>query len=782
MPTKHIKICQIEDSNIWRKTMKVSFRRFIFIAINSYFLIGINITDAKVCFLPSNDCGDGVVAATTTEENCKYTITSCDKPKVPSDDFCMRSGIKYYKECVCPPEFKYDKTDDKYEYGNECNGKYDKKICKKEYSYITRITNLADFNREILKNNLNGPVEHCINNSDVDTSDICVETSLENTFDDARRFSHCRCDTSTYKYRKIMKEGYIKEVFNEGELCKRTDSIEVYTKPTCTGNKYKGHFYKDSCSSNETDIDAEKKTWYAMDNSSSVTCRACVQLNCEYYEGYSSNPLRGYRVKTYKQGDFDCYKKDMCQVGDFVMEGGYCYDKESDITEATKEKLKALGTGVEKTLGIIIKLTENKSEYSVEMRVAAKENKYISHVAVTESYDSKAGFNKLYEDKNYSASLKASSYAQNYVNGKNFDGKSIQWEMMDNKDVNQIVDYANEKIRDKLLTIFNHNEMNLFAVLIDEENEKGQKICKKHASRSEAKYAYADVYPCYWIENIDKKQANRAVMNPDFKGVASKNNYWPRFTYGTHIYMRNTEGYNGKQSYDNYLWYSSFANPERIDVCSLGSTSKVTLKKILFEREQTCPSYIPLSYGVRYYYFEGLLGLPYDDPNNPDATPEYNPQGAIVSPWPKGIQPWRILAMYGGECSDKESKKSVCRDDNDGKGFYCRMRMYWHGSSWYCVNSLYGNSSKLPTEKCFSESLAGTDTFFYGKTRFTNWNYVEQSSFNYKYPTGHKKAGENSFPKSDYNWYSTVKDYETGIQGCFVKPVTTYKVDLESVI
>ena len=295
MPTKHIKICQIEDSNIWRKTMKASFRRFIFIAINSYFLIGINISDARVCFLPSNDCGDGVVAATTTEENCKYTITSCDKPKVPSDDSCMRSGIKYYKECVCPPEFKYDKTDDKYEYGNERNGKYDQKICKKEYSYITRITNLADFNQEILKNNLNGPVEHCINNSDVDTSDICVETSLENTFDDARRFSHCRCDTSAYKYRKIMKEGYIKGVFNEGELCKRTDSIEVYTKPTCTGNKYKGHFYKDSCSSNETDIDAEKKTWYAMDNSSSVTCRACVQLSCEYYEGYSSLPFKGYR-------------------------------------------------------------------------------------------------------------------------------------------------------------------------------------------------------------------------------------------------------------------------------------------------------------------------------------------------------------------------------------------------------------------------------------------------------------------------------------------------------
>ena len=737
--------------------------------------------DAKVCFLADGRCNDQQIAPMVVGEICDFTIkeTDCPSPKVLSTDYCTRSGIRLYESCTCPAEYQYDNTDEKYDYSNQCDDKYEKKICKAEYKYVASTTDVSTLDGETFHS-----VQLCKNNSVLDTSSEYCDEVYNGV--NVRRYKSCKCDTSVYNYIAHEQYGYSGTVFKKGAECSVPGYASAFSTPSCTGNKIGEYYYRQSCNADtEVEVDAEKKTWRSAIGSSAVTCRACKVKSCTDVGG-SSYPIKGYRLKntTLSNGNV-CYTKEkLCQPGDYAIKGGYCYNDISDVTENMENDLKTLSTSKNYKLGVVTKVTKQ-SDTKIVLRVVAERD------STTDSYSE-------------SSPTSISYYPYDHTYG------GVTWGVMTNEDVDAIL--SNTNIKNKVFyddhgnSKFKSKRSNLFAMKLDQTHEVTymgatySKACQgsyrtknKGWSTDDAKYTYADVYQCYWVKHNSDSKIDRAVItNVDdskgkFTGIASKSNKWPRYSNGPHIYMRKNTGFDNKPAYQNYLWYGISADQKTTSTCSTlasdaaithvkrANSSHITLEDILYGRlyvaNKYCglasrtDAYIPLSYGVRYYEEtdSGLIQREWDGKTE-------------GSKWPQGVEPWRIGVMYGGECSDKESRSGACRDDGDG--FHCRMRMYWHGSAYICPYELYKNGSKEPTERCFGESLNGSNSFYYAfANRYANWDYRSKSKFDNIGPDGKQSLNPNF---AGYEWTDTTNDYyKTGVQGCFIRPAVELTLDAE---
>ena len=742
--------------------------------------------DAKVCFLADGRCNDQQIAPMVVGEICDFTIkeTDCPSPKVLSTDYCTRSGIRLYESCTCPAEYQYDNTDEKYDYSNQCDDKYEKKICKAEYKYVASTTDVSTLDGETFHS-----VQLCKNNSVLDTSSEYCDEVYNGV--NVRRYKSCKCDTSVYNYIAHEQYGYSGTVFKKGAECSVPGYASAFSTPSCTGNKIGEYYYRQSCNADtEVEVDAEKKTWRSAIGSSAVTCRACRVKSCTDVGG-SSYPIKGYRLKntTLSNGNV-CYTKEkLCQPGDYAIKGGYCYNNISDVTENMEKDLNALHTSKNYKLGVVTKATKQ-SDTKVVLRVVAEKDAHMMSPDGTYIYGTTG-------TDAYTASSPTS------ITHLAYDTDTTNWGIMTNDDVDAILD--NTTVRNRVFSSFKGKRSNLFAMKLDQTatiDGTTKKAChgssrtknKGWSTDDEAQYAYADVYQCYWVKHNSDSKIDRAVItNVDdskgkFTGIASKSNKWPRYSNGPHIYMRRNTGFDSSTpAYQSYVWYGISANQTTIDKCSTvwtdaakthvnrANSTHITLEDILYGRlyvankycgyQNRTDAYIPLTYGVRYYEEtdSGLIQRAWDGKTE-------------GSKWPQGVQPWRIGVMYGGECSDKESRSGACRDSGDG--FYCRMRMYWHGSAYICPYELYKNGSKEPTERCFGESLNGSNSFYYVlANRYANWDYRSKSTFNNIGPDGKRSLDPNF---AGYEWTDTTNDYyKTGVQGCFVRPAVELTLDAE---
>ena len=539
-------------------------------------------------------------------------------------------------------------------------------------------------------------------------------------------------DNTTLKSSVSCSEGYK----SKSETVKSGDNDQTCyrcVEKGCSDYSDGNVSYQSSSTCSSDDYKAVEKTNIKL-GSNTGTCYKCEPKGCSDY-GYYSNVTAGYRVDPVSKNGLTCYEKNKCQAGDYVLKGGYCASSLSSITDAVETALNGKNSSKNKVLGVATKI--EKEGLNTKIRIVA------SRDASSDDYAKDQGV--------------AWDIAHEY---KAFDGDATKnWSLMTSEDVDAILD--NSTVKAKLGGQFKNARTNLFALLVDRVDGNNNKVCETETR----KYAYADVYQCYWLlKHKDDAYVERAVMRnedyngiQEFSGIASSSNKFPRYLYGTHIYMRANEGYNGKKAYQNFIWYSSKVNQTNLSTCvGVGNSSRVTLEGMLFGRGSSCPSYVPLSYGIRFFEETPSNGLQ-QKPMNDTAS---------GSRWPTGVQPWRIANMYGGECSDAESKAGACRADS-GQKFYCRMRMYWHGTGYICPYEMYKNGSKEPAERCFSESLSGSSEYWYLLGwRDTSWNYVSRATF----ATGNTSIG-------GYTSDNTSNDYyKTGVQGCFVKPAVTLTI------
>lgn len=659
-----------------------------------------------------------------------FRTISCTSDQITLET-CRTGNTTYYR-CKCKDDFKYINDNSTYEYKKSCTGtdnitKYKYKVCPSKYKYGSY--NSVSSARTLFKSGVHNTLYEQEANTTLGGKSCVDKYDLNNT-GTVTRWTQTSCNQQIYKYTKYTHDAFIQS----GECKGSADTTARYSNMTCSNKTVGGGAYRASCYDNEKEIKTGSRTTIA---NQSVTCKYCMPKTCSDY-GYFTKPLPGYRVATTTANDKTCYTNILCAVGDYVMTGGYCKTTTANLSSDIEEALKTKGSGSSKLLGVATKVT--KANGYITLRVVARDE------AASDSYRADiAGGNSL-----------AKAY-------KAFSGDKTNWGLMNNEDVYAIA--TNSSVSGKLGTIHN-SRYNLFKVLVDETDSEGKKICKT----SEKKYAYADIYQCYWISHKDDSNVQRGVINKDLdKAIASKNNKWPMFSYGTHIYMRKITGYNNKPSYQNYLWYSASgidakyneqgAGNCQVSYCgassaasasgekTMANSSKITLQQILYGHNTSV--YNPLTYGARFYS---------------DNT------------WPRGVQPWRIGVMYAGEEVDPESKAGACRGSE--KDFYCRMRMYWHGTSQYCVGAstsinmitiLGRNTSKLPTSTCFSTSEKGSSSFKYVsiKSRTTNWDY-----------TGGKANFSTSLPKAygGKDWSSSSDFYKRGVQGCFTRSATEIKI------
>lgn len=799
----------------------ISIYKLLVLIVYCIFCLHINTVEAKVCFLAgsngANNCAGGSenedyikVSRCAGYDRCEFpriSAISCDEddislylpedccspnsfyeecpsPKVCGGTDCVTRyrpsprhvwGEKTYCEkgkCYCPSEYKYTDDDDKYEYSNACDDKYEKKICKAEFTYVYKedISRLSDsgFN----------PVQAC-------EGDLVPNTSSETCYEEynnvnVRRYKSCKCDTSKYKYSASADYGYVGTVFKKGTECSVSGFSSAYMTPTCSGNQVNGYYYRQACNDDtEIEVNAEKKVWRSAVGSESVTCRACKVKTCTDIGG-SSSPIKGYRIKTVTLNGNICYTKDtLCQPGDYAIKGGYCYQNASDVTATIETALEGLNTSKEYKLGVVTKATKSGDE-KVVLRVVAERDAHMM------SPDGKYYYGTTDTDAYTESSPESITHTA-------YETDTTNWGIMTNEDVDAIL--TNSTVNNRVFYnaqgqhTFKSSRSNLFAIMVDQTNSSDSKLCagnsktiNNYGATDAKKYAYADIYQCYWVKHNSDSKVDRAVMDSSFTGIASKTNKWPRYSNGPHIYMRKNTGHNDKPAYQNYVWYTiSSLNQLDTDYCATtraalpkyqkqdANYSKITLEDIIFGREGSgkCTisnagvNYIPLTYGARYYEeVEGTLL---------QRNPELPTAG---SKWPYGVQPWRIAAMYAGECSDSESKAGACRDD--GNGFSCNMRMYWHGAGFICPYSLQGNGSKEPTERCFSNSLYGSGEYWYFGDQTTQWDYRSKASHSGSLEVvkgGYKFDNEKGL--ADY--------YKTGVQGCFVRPAVTLTVTATTV-
>ena len=699
---------------------------------------------AGVCFVVDGDCGDinarkpggNPGADPWGPKPCKELgfsrTVSCTSDQITLET-CRTGNTTYYR-CKCKDEFKYTNDDSTYNYKNACTGtdnitKYKYKVCPSTYKYGSNSS--VSSSKTLFKSGVHNTLYAQEANTTLGGKS-CVDKYDLNSTGTVTRWTQTSCNQQTYKYTK-----YTHDAFTQSGECKGSvDTTARYSTMTCSNKTVGDGAYRSSCYENEKEIKTGARKTVTAQN---VTCKYCMPKTCSDY-GYFSEPLPGYRAESTTANGKTCYTNTLCNLGDYVMAGGYCTASKSLSTTVTNA-LKTKNTGLDKILGVASRV--NKVGDYINIRV----------VALKEASDS------------YRADMKGgSSLAKTYTA---FTGDTTKWGLMNNEDVYAIA--TNSSISGKLGTLHN-SRYNLFKVLVDKTDSKGDKICET----SEKKYAYADIYQCYWISHKNDSNVQRGVINSGFENaIASKDHKWPMFSYGTHIYMRKVDGYNGKPSYQNYLWYSSSGLNAQYDEQGAGScqveycgttksenasslwkeranSSKVTLEQILYGGRSGITNYVPLTYGARFYS---------SDTN-----------------WPRGVQPWRIGVMYAGELSDQESKAGACR--GSGKDFYCRMRMYWHGTSQSCVGAstsinmitiLGRNTSKLPTTQCFSASEKGNSSFIYLtiKSRTTEWDY-----------TGGKANFSTSLPAAygGKEWKRTSDFYKRGVQGCFTRSATEIKV------
>lgn len=702
---------------------------------------------AGVCFVVDGDCGDinarrpggggkggpdGPGPDPWGPKPCKelgFSRTiSCTSDQITLET-CRTGNTTYYR-CKCKDEFKYTYDDSTYSYKNACTGtdnitRYKYKVCPSNYKYGS--SSSVSSAEKLFQSGVHNKLYAQEANTTLG-GESCVDKYDLNDTGTVTRWTQTSCNQDTYKYTKYTHDAFIQS----GECKGSVDSIARYSDMTCSDKTVGDGVYRSSCYDNEKEIKTgAQKTITAQ----KVTCKYCMPKTCSDY-GYFTEPLPGYRAASTTANGKTCYTNTLCTPGDYVMAGGYCTASKS-LSTAVTNALKTKKTGLDKIIGVASRV--NKAGDYINIRV----------VALKEASDS------------YRADISGgSTLAKSY---KAFDGDTTKWGLMNNEDVYAIA--TNSSVSRKLGTI-HKSRYNLFKVLVDEVGTNDKKICKT----SEKKYAYADIYQCYWISHKNDSNVQRGVINSNFdNAIASKDNKWPMFSYGTHIYMRKEKGYNDKMSYLNYVWYSSSgidakyneqgAGNCQVSYCgsssiasdsekiTMANSSKITLQQILYGHNTSV--YNPLTYGARFYS---------------DDT------------WPRGVQPWRIGVMYAGEEADPESKAGACR--GSGKDFYCRMRMYWHGTSQVCVGAstsinmitiLGRNTSKLPTSSCFSTSEKGSSSFIYltRKSRSTNWDY-----------TGGNANFSTSLPKAygGKDWSGTSDFYKRGVQGCFTRSATEIKV------
>lgn len=707
-----------------------------------------NSSKAGVCFVVYGDCGDinarrpggGKGGPDGPGPNpwpkpCKelgFSRTiSCTSDQITLET-CRTGNTTYYR-CKCKDEFKYTNDDSTYAYKNACTGtdnitRYKYKVCPSNYRYGSG--NSVSAALTLFKSGVHNKLYEQEANTTLGGKS-CVDKYDLNYTGTVTRWTQTSCNQQTYKYTKYTHDAFIQS----GECKGSVDTTARYSSMTCSNKTVGDGAYRSSCYDNEKEIRTGAQKTITAQN---VTCKYCMPKTCSDY-GYFTEPLPGYRAASTTANGKTCYTNTLCTPGDYVMAGGYCTASKS-LSTAVTDALKTKKTGLDKIIGVASRV--NQAGDYINIRV----------VALKEASDS------------YRADISGgSTLAKSY---KAFDGDTTKWGLMNNEDVYAIA--TNSSISSKLGTI-HKLRYNLFKVLVDEVDDSGTKKC---VITSSPKYAYADVYQCYWVSHKNDSNVQRGIINSSLdNAIASKDQKWPMFSYGTHIYMRKSAGYNGKQTYQNYLWYAtsagsygeSGAGSSQVEYCGttkadrltaaeivMANQSAVTLEQILYGGRSGAKGYVPLTYGVRYY---------------------------SDSSWPRGVQPWRIGVMYAGELSDPESKAGACR--GSGKDFYCRMRMYYHGAATICVggtvninmkSKIGNNNSKEPTERCFSESTKQTNRkFIYltSKKRYNTFDYTSGTSFKTDLPK--LLGGDFSFSSSD-------DFYKRGVQGCFTRSATEIKV------
>lgn len=717
---------------------------FAYCALGLLALCYNNSSKAGVCFVVDGDCGninarrpgggDGPGSDPWGPKPCKelgfFRTISCTSDQITLET-CRTGNTTYYR-CKCKDDFKYINDNSTYEYKKSCTGtdnitKYKYKVCPSKYKYGSY--NSVSSARTLFKSGVHNTLYEQEANTTLGGKSCVDKYDLNNT-GTVTRWTQTSCNQQIYKYTKYTHDAFIQS----GECKGSADTTARYSNMTCSNKTVGGGAYRASCYDNEKEIKTGSRTTI---EEQSVTCKYCIPKTCSDY-GYFTKPLPGYRVETKTANDETCYINSLCAVGDYVMTGGYCKTKTDYLSSDIEKALETKGSGSSKLLGVATKVT--KANGYITLRVVARDE------ADSDSYRADiAGGNSL-----------AKAY-------KAFSGDKTNWGLMNNEDVYAI---ATSEIYSNFNNIHNGRH-NLFKVLVDEVDEDNSKKCVKTQ-----RYAYADVYQCYWITHKDDSAVKRGVINGTLDNkIASTTNKWPMFSYGTHIYMRRSgqtdyeAGYNGKPAYQNYLWYSSNATGPKWGETGAGSaqvsfcgttkgdnassqwkeranSSKVTLEQILYGGRSGGTNYVPLTYGARYY----------------------------SSGWPRGVQPWRIAVMYAGELSDSESKAGACR--GSGNSFYCRMRMYWHGTAYICPYELEKNGSKEPTEKCFNVWESGKSNYYYVLARrYTNWNYEGKTLFN-----NNDHNGKNTLKKGGYSWDDATDFYKRGVQGCFTRAATELKV------